>query len=63
METQNFKKTALYDEHVKRGGKNVEFGGFLLPVEYTGIENEHFAVKIMLVFLTFLTWERYLLLV
>ena len=45
METQNFKKTALYDEHVKRGGKIVEFGGFLLPVEYTGIENEHFAVR------------------
>lgn len=41
----NFKKTPLYDEHVKRGGKIVEFGGYLLPVEYTSIVNEHNAVR------------------
>ena len=28
------KKTPLYDTHVKYGGKIVEFGGFLLPVQY-----------------------------
>ena len=40
-----FKKTPLYDEHVKRGGKIVEFGGYLLPVEYTSITNEHMMVR------------------
>lgn len=45
MDLNGFKKTALYDEHIKRGGKIVEFGGYLLPVEYTGIANEHFAVR------------------
>lgn len=45
MELNNYKKTALYDEHLKRGGKIVEFGGYLLPVEYTGIANEHFSVR------------------
>lgn len=28
------KKTALYDEHLKYGGKMVEFAGFLMPVQY-----------------------------
>jgi aminomethyltransferase len=28
------KKTTLYDEHVKHGGKMVEFAGFLMPIQY-----------------------------
>ena len=39
------KKTILYDEHVKRGGKIVEFAGYLLPIEYKGIAYEHQAVR------------------
>lgn len=39
------KKTALYDEHVRLGGKMVDFGGFLLPVQYSGITAEHEAVR------------------
>lgn len=40
------KKTPLYDTHVAAGGKIVEFGGFLLPVQYgTGIKTEHMAVR------------------
>lgn len=35
------KKTALYDEHVKLGGRMVEFGGWDLPVQYTGLADEH----------------------
>ena len=31
------KKTALYDVHVKSGGKLVPFGGYLLPVQYAGL--------------------------
>ena len=40
------KKTPLYDTHVKYGGKIVEFGGFLLPVQYgSGVKAEHMAVR------------------
>ena len=40
------KKTPLYEEHVKLGGKIVPFGGWLLPVQYgAGILAEHKAVR------------------
>lgn len=39
------KKTPLYDTHIKYGGKIVEFGGWLLPVQYSGIIEEHKAVR------------------
>jgi aminomethyltransferase len=40
------KKTPLYETHVKAGGKIVEFGGWLLPVQYAdGIIAEHKAVR------------------
>ncbi|HST30849.1 MAG TPA: glycine cleavage system aminomethyltransferase GcvT [Chthoniobacterales bacterium] len=39
------KRTALYDEHVKLGAKIVPFGGWLMPVQYTGIMEEHQAVR------------------
>ncbi|GJQ85371.1 hypothetical protein Trydic_g10145 [Trypoxylus dichotomus] len=41
--TENAAKTALYDFHVQNGGKMVNFGGFLLPVQYGdyGIVKSH----------------------
>lgn len=39
------KKTPLYDTHVRENGKIVEFGGWLLPVQYSGILAEHQAVR------------------
>lgn len=39
------KKTALYDIHVALGGKMVPFGGYLLPVQYSGVIAEHMAVR------------------
>ncbi len=39
------KKTALYPEHVKLGAKMVPFAGWLMPVQYTGIVDEHQAVR------------------
>jgi len=39
------KKTILFDEHLKHGAKMVEFGGFLMPIEYLGITEEHLAVR------------------
>lgn len=38
-------KTPLYETHLEHGGKIVEFGGWLLPVQYTGILEEHRAVR------------------
>jgi aminomethyltransferase len=39
------KTTALKDEHVKLGAKMVPFGGWLMPVQYTSIVEEHRAVR------------------
>lgn len=39
------KKTCLYEKHLENNGKIVEFGGFLMPIEYCGITNEHQAVR------------------
>ncbi|NLY84634.1 MAG: glycine cleavage system aminomethyltransferase GcvT [Acholeplasmataceae bacterium] len=39
------KKTPLFASHQKYGGKIVEFGGWLLPVQYSGIIEEHAAVR------------------
>ncbi|WP_042679493.1 glycine cleavage system aminomethyltransferase GcvT [Anaerosalibacter massiliensis] len=39
------KKTPLYDEHVKLGGKVVDYAGWALPVQYEGIMKEHKAVR------------------
>lgn len=39
------KKTPLYDTHLKYGGKMVTFGGYLLPVQYSGVIEEHMAVR------------------
>lgn len=35
------KKTPLYEEHIKLGAKVVGFGGYLMPVQYTNIIEEH----------------------
>src|SRR5947207_2646992 len=37
--------TPLYDWHVARGGRMVEFGGWELPVQYAGVLAEHQAVR------------------
>ena len=39
------KKTPLYEEHVKQGGKIVDYAGWLLPVQYEGLVQEHEAVR------------------
>ncbi|MCL2322977.1 MAG: glycine cleavage system aminomethyltransferase GcvT [Oscillospiraceae bacterium] len=41
----NIRKTALYDAHVKYGGKVVEYSGWLLPVQYESLKVEHEAVR------------------
>jgi aminomethyltransferase len=39
------KKTPLYDEHRRLGAKIVPFGGWLMPVQYSSIVEEHQAVR------------------
>ena len=39
------KKTPLYDKHVSLGAKMVPFAGFDMPVQYSGVTEEHFAVR------------------
>jgi aminomethyltransferase len=39
------KKTPLYDEHVRLGAKMVPFAGWLMPVQYSSIVEEHQAVR------------------
>lgn len=39
------RKTPLYEEHVKLGGKIVNYAGWLLPVQYEGLTPEHEAVR------------------
>ncbi len=39
------KRTPLFDVHVKAGARMVPFGGWEMPVQYTGILDEHRAVR------------------
>lgn len=41
----DLKKTILYQKHLDNGAKMVEFGGFIMPIEYIGITPEHQAVR------------------
>lgn len=39
------KKTCLYDKHVALGALMQPFGGFIMPIQYTNITDEHNAVR------------------
>lgn len=39
------RRTVLFDEHVKAGGKMVPFAGFAMPVQFEGIAKEHQRVR------------------
>src|SRR5205085_10439253 len=45
MSEAALKKTPLYDEHVRLGAKMIPFGDWIMPVQYTGIMDEHRAVR------------------
>ncbi len=38
-------KTSLFEEHVRLGGRMVPFGGWNMPVQYTGLAQEHEACR------------------
>jgi len=39
------KKTPFYEMHKKHNAKMTDFGGWLMPVQYTHIQDEHLAVR------------------
>ena len=39
------KKTALYKKHLELNAKMIDFAGYLMPVQYEGVNIEHNAVK------------------
>ena len=42
---ENLLKTCLYDKHLALGAQMSPFGGFMMPIQYTGIVDEHNAVR------------------
>jgi aminomethyltransferase len=42
---QGMKRTPLYGAHRRAGAKMVEFAGWEMPVQYSGVINEHVAVR------------------
>lgn len=43
--TTALKKTAIYHKHLQLGAKMVPFAGFEMPVSYSGVNDEHLAVR------------------
>ena len=43
--TESPRRTALYAEHAALGGRLIDFSGWELPVQYTGIVDEHRQVR------------------
>ncbi|HEU4338135.1 MAG TPA: glycine cleavage system aminomethyltransferase GcvT, partial [Nocardioides sp.] len=41
----DLKTSPLHEKHVALGAKMAEFGGWLMPLEYTGVLKEHAAVR------------------
>ena len=39
------KEPPLYEKHLESNGKMIEFAGWMMPVEYSGILPEHHAVR------------------
>jgi len=45
MQNTTPKKTPFYDVHIKNGAKMIEFAGYLMPVQFRGIIEEHRKVR------------------
>src|SRR6202012_6156247 len=43
--TGTLKRTPLFDRHAAAGAKLVPFAGWEMPVQYSGIREEHIAVR------------------
>jgi aminomethyltransferase len=45
MSEENLKKTPLFEVHVESGARMVAFSGWSMPVQYTGVIDEHQTVR------------------
>jgi aminomethyltransferase len=45
MQTHTLKTTALTDKHIGLGARMAEFAGYNMPISYSGIKEEHAAVR------------------
>lgn len=45
MEQSSLKKTPIYDEHLRAKARMVPFTGYSMPVQYTGLVDEHHTVR------------------
>jgi len=43
--SDQIKKTPLADEHIQLGAKMVDFAGWLMPIQYAGLREEHTCVR------------------
>ena len=43
--SETLRRTALFDRHVAAGAKLVPFAGWVMPVQYAGVREEHVAVR------------------
>ena len=39
------KKTTLYNTHLELNAKMTSFGGFEMPIQYSGVKKEHLTVR------------------
>ena len=44
-QTIKINKTSLYDYHLALGAKMVSFAGYLMPISYSKIQDEYYAVR------------------
>ncbi len=45
METTELKRTPIYEEHLKAKARMIPFTGYSMPVQYTGLVDEHHTVR------------------
>ena len=45
MEATDLKHTPLYEEHLRSKGRMIPFTGYSMPVQYTGLVDEHHTVR------------------
>ncbi|HEY8536290.1 MAG TPA: hypothetical protein VIL25_07565, partial [Vicinamibacterales bacterium] len=45
VESSALRRTPLHARHLALGARMVPFGGWEMPVEYSGITDEHLAVR------------------
>ena len=45
MASETDRKTPIYDAHIQAGARMVSFAGYSMPLQYTGIVDEHRSVR------------------